>query len=135
MRKNFVLLFSTISLLFSFVSCSYITVKDHTKKETEEESVLTPEQVFIKNLAALQYIDYATVVGDTAYLGVPSSRGTLHGQDNIAAIFLKDIRKNGQYTAVKACRVVNVARDFVFTDSIVSGQTIGYADVEAVEKK
>ena len=112
------------------MSCSYVTVKDHTKKEVEEERVLTPEQVFIKNLAALQYIDYATVVGDTAYLGIASSRGTVHGQDNIASIFLNDIRKNGKFTSVKACRVVNVARDFVFEEDSVSGQTIGFAEVK-----
>ncbi len=130
MKKNFVWFYSSILLIISFVSCSYVTVKDHTKKDVEEERVLTPEQVFIKNLAALQYIDYATVVGDTAYLGIASSRGTVHGQDNIASIFLNDIRKNGKFTLVKACRVVNVARDFVFEEDSVSGQTIGYAEVK-----
>lgn len=130
MRKNFVWFYSSVLIIFSFVSCSHVTVKDHTKKDVVEECSLTPEQVFIKNLAALQFIDYATVVGDTAYLGIASSRGTVHGQDNIASIFLNDIRKNGKFTTVKACRVVNIARDFVFEEDSVSGQTIGYAEVE-----
>ncbi|MBO4530908.1 MAG: hypothetical protein IK017_03840 [Paludibacteraceae bacterium] len=127
-----------IGMLAFICSCSQFKVRDKNK-ENETVSSKDPELVekearaFIQNAAALQYIDYATVVKDTAYIGLPSRYGREHSQDNTASVFLLDLRKSGKFTNIFCCKVINVAQDFVWTDSIVSGQLIGYA--EHTEKK
>ncbi len=127
-----------ISMLAFICSCSQFKVRDKNKDKeivsTKDPETLEKEaRVFIQNAAALQYIDYATVVKDTAYIGLPSRYGREHSQDNTANVFLLDMRKSGKFTNIFCCKVINVAKDFVWTDSIVSGQVIGYA--ERTEKK
>lgn len=123
------LTFATITMLLS-TSCQYVKVKDHKEKEEtkQEQPKLTEEQFFIRNMASTQYMDYATVIGDTAYLGLPSRRGLEHSKDNDAKSFLYDLRKYGKFTHISACLVVNISKDFVWSDTLVSGQIIGYAD-------
>ena len=127
-----------IGMLAFICSCSQFKVRDKNKDKemvsTKDPETLEKEaRAFIQNAAALQYIDYATVVKDTAYIGLPSRYGREHSQDNTANVFLLDLRKSGKFTNIFCCKVINVAKDFVWTDSIVSGQVIGYA--EHTEKK
>ena len=127
-----------IGMLAFICSCSQFKVRDKNKDKeivsTKDPETLEKEaRAFIQNAAVLQYIDYATVVKDTAYIGLPSRYGREHSQDNTANVFLLDLRKSGKFTNIFCCKVINVAKDFVWTDSIVSGQVIGYA--EHTEKK
>ena len=127
-----------IGMLAFICSCSQFKVRDKNKDKeivsTKDPETLEKEaRAFIQNAAALQYIDYATVVKDTAYIGLPSRYGREHSQDNTANVFLLDMRKSGKFTNIFCCKVINVTKDFVWTDSIVSGQVIGY--VEHTEKK
>ncbi len=129
--KNF---FFSISIALFLSSCSYLTVKDKNKKEEVQLDSVSIEQnakAYIANIAALQYIDYATVVNDTAFLALPSRSAREHTQDNTAAIFLSDMRKSGKFTNICCCKVINSnSENFVWNDSIIAGQTIGFAQVE-----
>ncbi len=126
-------IFTIISILLLASSCSHLTVRDKNKAETEAN---TPEEIekkarlFVQNAAALQYIDYATVVKDTAYIGIPSRRGKEHTYDNLAKTFLTDVRKSGNFTNIVSCIIVNTAsKGIIWSDTLVSGQVIGYADM------
>lgn len=130
MKKAFLI---SLILVF-FCSCSHLTVKDKSSKaevvsQNDSETNEMEARKFIQNAAALQYIDYATVIKDTAYIGIPSRYGREHYQDNTAATFLGDIRKTGKFTNIFCCKVINTGNDFIWNDSIVSGQVIGYAEV------
>lgn len=125
MRKIFIFM----SMALSFASCAYVTVKDKNAKEKEvTSSELTPAQVFAKNIAAMQYIEYATVVEDTVFVGLPSRRGVEHSQDNTAKTFLADMRKEAEFQNIRYCKVINIAKEHIWSDTLVSGQIIGYAD-------
>lgn len=125
MRKIFIFM----SMALSFASCAYVTVKDKNAKEKEvTSSELTPAQVFAKNIAAMQYIEYATVVEDTVFVGLPSRRGVEHSQDNTAKTFLADMRKEADFQNIRYCKVINIAKEHIWSDTLVSGQIIGYAD-------
>lgn len=113
-----------------FSACTnVITYKDHTQPK-EEKSAEEKARDFIQQAAAMQYLDYANVIADTAYIGLPSRRGAEHSQDNMARIFLNDMRKLGEFQNFYCCKVINTAKDFVWTDSIISGQVIGYASID-----
>lgn len=118
-----------MSMALSFASCAYVTVKDKNAKEKEvTSSELTPAQSFAKNIAAMQYIEYATVVEDTVFVGLPSRRGVEHSQDNTAKTFLADMRKEAEFQNIRYCKVINIAKEHIWSDTLVSGQIIGYAD-------
>lgn len=118
-----------MSMALSFASCAYVTVKDKNAKEKEvTSSELTPAQVFAKNIAAMQYIEYATVVEDTVFVGLPSRRGVEHSQDNTAKTFLADMRKEADFQNIRYCKVINIAKEHIWSDTLVCGQIIGYAD-------
>lgn len=114
-----------------FVSCQYVT---ETKKEVAVKSYseMTPEEQlidernFVVNMAAVNYLDLATVVADTMYIGCPSRRGEEHFQDNLARTFLHDMRKAG-YQHISCCRIISTSHDYVWNDSIVQGKKIGEA--------
>ncbi len=120
------------AMAFSLTSCSHLTVKkpQEAQQTLTADDSLTEARNFVKNVAAMQYIEYATVVGDTAFVGVPSRRGAEHSQDDLATIILQDTRKSGNFLNIKCCQVVNTAKDFVWSDTLVSGQIIGQADVQ-----
>lgn len=126
MRKFFIFM----SMALCFASCAYVTVKDKNAEEKKEvaNSTLTPAQVFAKNLAAMQYVEYATVVEDTIFVGLPSRRGVEHSQDNTARTFLADMRKEAEFQNIRYCKVVNIAKEHIWSDTLVSGQIIGYAE-------
>lgn len=125
MRKIVVLILSILSLS----SCAYVTVRDKSEKTENSSSVLTSAQVFVKNIAAMQYIEHATVIGDTIFVGVPSRRGLEHSQDNTAQTFLADMRSKEEFHSIRYCKVVNIGKEHFWSDSLVTGQVIGYAEV------
>ncbi len=121
-----------LALLASLAtSCQYVS---ETKRNVEVKSYadMTPEEKvldernFVSNMAAVNYLDMATVVADTMYVGCPSRRGEEHFQDNLARTFLHDMRRAG-YTHIQCCRVISTSHDYIWTDSIVSGKKIGEA--------
>ena len=124
-------LFICVVPILSFCACSYVSVKEPSSSmKSDNKTDLTEEQQFIKDAASLQHIDYATVLKDTAYIGIPSRRGEEHAQDKIADIFLSDLRKSGKFTQIKCCKIINTAKDFTWNDSVVSGNQIGVAFAE-----
>ncbi len=116
------------------VSCQYVTetkkevaVKSYSEMTPEEQ--LADERNFVVNMAAVNYLDLATVVADTMYVGCPSRRGEEHFQDNLARTFLHDVRKAG-YQHINCCRIISTSHDYVWNDSIVQGKKIGEAFAE-----
>ncbi len=112
-------------------SCAYVTeikekpaVKSYSEMTPEEK--LADERNFVSNMAAVNYLDLSTVVGDTMYIGCSSRRGEEHFQDNLARTFLHDMRRAG-YTHIRCCRVISTSHDYVWTDTLVQGRTIGIA--------
>lgn len=112
-------------------SCQYVSetkrnveVKSYAEMSPEER--LVDERNFVANMAAVNYLDMATVVADTMYLGCPSRRGEAHFQDNLARTFLHDMRRAG-YDHIRCCRVISTSHDYIWNDSIVDGRTIGEA--------
>lgn len=112
-------------------SCQYVTetkknvvVKEYADMTPEEK--LADERNFVENMAAVNYLEKATVVADTMYVGCPSRRGEAHFQDNLARTFLHDMRRAG-YVHVQCCRVISTSHDYVWNDSIVTGRVIGEA--------
>lgn len=112
-------------------SCQYV---HETKKNVEVKSYseMTPEEKlidernFVTNMASINYLDMATVLADTIYVGCPSRRGEEHFQDNLARTFLHDMRRAG-YDHIHCCRIISTSHDYVWNDSIVSGRRIGEA--------
>lgn len=120
-----------LGIIALFSSCEYVTEKSQKPilkpySEMTAEEKLADERNFVKNMAAVNYLEDATVVGDTMYVGCASRRGEEHFQDNLARTFLHDMRKAG-YTHIQCCRVISTSHDFVWNDSLVQGRTIGYA--------
>lgn len=120
-----------IALSAVLSACQYVSetkrnveVKSYAEMTPEER--LADERNFVSNMAAVNYLDMATVVGDTMYVGCPSRRGEEHFQDNLARTFLHDMRRAG-YSHIQYCRVISTSHDYVWTDSIVSGKKIGEA--------
>lgn len=129
--KNPIVVMGMIAL---FSSCAYVTVKEQTPvaksySEMTPEEKLADERNFVQNMAAVNYLDVSTVVGDTMYVGCSSRRGEEHFQDNLARTFLHDVRKAG-YTHIRCCRVISTSHDYVWTDTLVQGRTIGLAMAE-----
>ena len=125
--------FAIIGCALLVTACSnVVTYKDHSKDVTEEKTDLEKSREFIQQAAAMQYIDYADVIADTAYIGVPSRRGAAHSQDNIARIFLSDMRKHGHFDNIYCCKVINISKesDFVWKEDTISGPVIGYASID-----
>lgn len=127
MRHSIILL-GIITLLSS---CEYVTeikqkpaIKSYSEMTAEEK--LADERNFVKNMAAVNYLEDASVVGDTMYIGCSSRRGEEHFQDNLARTFLHDMRKAG-YTHIQCCRVISTSHEFVWTDTLIQGRTIGFA--------
>ena len=83
--------------------------------------------MFIKNVAAMYYMEHAAVIADTAYIGYPSRRGESHSQDHLASTFLHDMKK-GNFNNIHCCKVIDIARDHVWSDSLITGSIIGYAE-------
>lgn len=115
-------------------SCQYVTetkkevaVKSYSEMTPEEQ--LADERNFVVNMAAVNYLDLATVVADTMYVGCPSRRGEEHFQDNLARTFLHDVRKAG-YQHINCCRIISTSHDYIWNDSIVQGKKIGEAFAE-----
>lgn len=115
-------------------SCQYVTetkkevaVKSYSEMTPEEQ--LADERNFVVNMAAVNYLDLATVVADTMYIGCPSRRGEEHFQDNLARTFLHDVRKAG-YQHINCCRIISTSHDYIWNDSIVQGKKIGEAFAE-----
>lgn len=127
-------LFLILSLGTVLSSCTIITKNDNktnsdtlsidSKTEIEKEA-----DIFIKNVAAMYYMEYASVIKDTAYIGYPSRRGEKNSQDHLAATFFSDM-KRGNYTHIHCCKVIDIARDHIWSDTLISGSIIGYADNE-----
>ena len=112
-------------------SCQYVTdTRKSVEKKSYEEMTLEErvcdEQNFVVNMASLNYLEMATVLEDTIYVGCPSRRGEEHFQDNLARTFLHDMRKAG-YDHIHCCRVISTSHDYVWSDSIVNGRKIGEA--------
>ncbi len=126
--RNSILVLGIIVVLSS---CGYVTEKKKnpaTKSYSEmtPEEKLADERSFVENMAAVNYLDISTVVGDTMYIGCASRRGEEHFQDNLARTFLHDVRKAG-YTHIRCCRVISTSHDHIWTDTLVQGRTIGLA--------
>lgn len=128
MRNQF-LVFAVVAM---FSSCAYVTKKE-AKPVVKPYSEMTPEEKladersYMENLAGLYYLDMTTVVGDTIYVGCSSRRGEEHFQDNLARSFLHDMRKKG-YSHIRSCRVISISHDYVWSDTLVQGKTIGQAN-------
>lgn len=129
--KHFVQMIILSSVL---ASCQYVTetkkevaVKSYSEMTPEEQ--LADERNFVVNMAAVNYLDLATVVADTMYIGCPSRRGEEHFQDNLARTFLHDVRKAG-YQHINCCRIISTSHDYIWNDSIVQGKKIGEAFAE-----
>lgn len=123
-----------IGLIAVLSSCGYVTEKKmapvkKTYSEMTPEEKLADERSFVENMAAVNYLDISTVVGDTMYVGCASRRGEEHFQDNLARTFLHDVRKAG-YTHICCCRVISISHDYIWTDTLVQGRTIGLAVAE-----
>lgn len=121
-----------IGMIFS--SCTIIT-KNENKSATDSTSVDSKELLekeadnFIKNVAAMNYIEHAAVIGDTAYIGYPSRRGEEHSQDHLAITFLSDM-KRGNFNNIYCCKIIDIARDHIWSDTLISGNLVGYAQNE-----
>ena len=127
-------LFLILSLGTVISSCTIITKNDNktnsdtlsidSKTEVEKEA-----DMFIKNVAAMHYMEHAAVIEDTAYIGYPSRRGQSHSQDHLAATFLHDMKK-GNFDNIHCCKVIDIAREHIWSDTLISGSIIGYAENE-----
>lgn len=122
-------------LCIGIICCACTVIQKNKTSDNNIDSTQTKESLqkeanlFIKNVAAMNYMEHAAVIEDTAYIGYPSRRGLSHSQDHIAATFLHDM-KRGNFNHIHCCKVIDIAREHIWSDTLISGNVIGYAENE-----